>query len=180
THSLKAFAVTILAIVPHAGDVKQLFSDIGGTQSPRHCNLSVDTFETLEKNCANLRYHLHTRNIADRKWTCHHHAHMHTGEEPGINLDVTKDLEQKLQAQRPFLWMMLTQNLQYLMHRKRENNWKVFMEGNYYNFEELEQVDKGIAPKVMEDEAVAVDHSANNDGRWDMSDLMLSSGLACP
>jgi hypothetical protein len=33
THPLKAFAIIILSIVPHAAEVERLFSDLGGTQS---------------------------------------------------------------------------------------------------------------------------------------------------
>ncbi|KAG1750064.1 hypothetical protein EDB19DRAFT_1585149, partial [Suillus lakei] len=47
-HPLKALAITLLSIVPHAADV-HLFSDMGSTQSPKCCNLSVDTFEALAK-----------------------------------------------------------------------------------------------------------------------------------
>ncbi|KAG2062609.1 hypothetical protein BDR04DRAFT_1040100, partial [Suillus decipiens] len=43
-HPLKAFAIVILSIVPHAAEVEQLFSDLGGTQSAKRCNLSVRTF----------------------------------------------------------------------------------------------------------------------------------------
>ncbi|KAG1732833.1 hypothetical protein EDB19DRAFT_1246143 [Suillus lakei] len=42
--------------VPHAADVERLFSDMGSTQSPKCCNLSVDTFEALAKIQVNLRY----------------------------------------------------------------------------------------------------------------------------
>ncbi|KAI5990358.1 hypothetical protein EDC04DRAFT_2911953 [Pisolithus marmoratus] len=92
-HPLKALAVTILSIVPHAGDVEQLFSDLGSTQSPRRCNLSVDTFQTLGKIHANLCYHLDVKNTAAGKQTHQKHAHMHARDEPGINMDVASDLE---------------------------------------------------------------------------------------
>ncbi|KAG2336964.1 hypothetical protein BDR05DRAFT_978652 [Suillus weaverae] len=51
THPLKSFAIIILSIVPHAAEVEQLFSDLGGTQSAKCCNLSVGTFEALGKIC---------------------------------------------------------------------------------------------------------------------------------
>ncbi|KAG1876516.1 hypothetical protein DFJ58DRAFT_647171, partial [Suillus subalutaceus] len=44
---LKAFSVTILSIVGHAGEVVRTFSDLGTTQPTRRCNLSVDTCETI-------------------------------------------------------------------------------------------------------------------------------------
>ncbi|KAG1809605.1 uncharacterized protein BJ212DRAFT_1279210, partial [Suillus subaureus] len=42
-HPLKALAITLLSIVPHAADVERLFSDMGSTQSPKRCNLTVET-----------------------------------------------------------------------------------------------------------------------------------------
>ncbi|KAG1718772.1 hypothetical protein EDB19DRAFT_1576787, partial [Suillus lakei] len=48
-YPLKALAITLLSVVPHAGDVERLFSDMGGTQSVKRCSLSVATFETIAK-----------------------------------------------------------------------------------------------------------------------------------
>ncbi|KAG1838893.1 hypothetical protein F4604DRAFT_1597744, partial [Suillus subluteus] len=53
-HPLKAFSMTILSIVGHAGEVERTFFDLGTTQSAQQCNLSVDPFKTLGKICANL------------------------------------------------------------------------------------------------------------------------------
>jgi hypothetical protein len=66
---LKAFAIIILSIVPHAAEVERLFSDLGGMQSVKRCNLSVNTFQTLSKIRANLHYHIHSKNVADGKPT---------------------------------------------------------------------------------------------------------------
>lgn len=49
THPLKSLAIMLFSIVPHAGDVEQLFSDLGGIQGVKCCNLTVCTFETLGK-----------------------------------------------------------------------------------------------------------------------------------
>ncbi|KAF9241820.1 ribonuclease H-like domain-containing protein [Melanogaster broomeanus] len=201
THPLKPFAVTILSIVPHAGDVERLFSDLGSTQSPRRCNLSVDTFETLGKIWANLRYHLHVRNVTAGKQTLRRHAHMHTRAAPGINLEVVKDLgdnftwtpplsalsEEDLALAGPESISLDDIDAEFAaLEAQKEGEWldsvdgKEVLEGNYYSFEELERVDKGIVPKVMEDEVAAVDHGARGDNAWDAGDLMSSSGLACP
>ncbi|KIJ10350.1 hypothetical protein PAXINDRAFT_58441, partial [Paxillus involutus ATCC 200175] len=56
TNPLKSFAITILSIVPHTGDVEQLFLDLRSAQSLRRCNLSVETFETLGKFHGNLHH----------------------------------------------------------------------------------------------------------------------------
>ncbi|KIK76488.1 hypothetical protein PAXRUDRAFT_169799, partial [Paxillus rubicundulus Ve08.2h10] len=201
THPLKPFAVMILFIVPHAGDVETLFSDLGSTQSPRHCNLSVNTFETLGKIWANLCHHLHVWNIAAGKQTHRQHAYMHRRATPGINLDVVKDLEDNFTwipplsalSEEDFL-LAGPENISLdnvdaefaALEAQKEGeqlgsvDGKEVLEGNYYSFKELERVNKGIVLKVMEDEVAAVDHGAEGDNGWDMNDLMSSSGLACP
>ncbi|KAG2073076.1 hypothetical protein BDR04DRAFT_958253, partial [Suillus decipiens] len=62
-------------------------------QSPKRCNLSIDTFKALTKIRANLRYHTHQKAVANGKPTRRRHAHMHTGAQPGINVDIAADLE---------------------------------------------------------------------------------------
>ncbi|KAG2064222.1 hypothetical protein BDR04DRAFT_1181032, partial [Suillus decipiens] len=49
TYPLKTLAITLFSIVPHAADVERLFSDLGGIQNVKRCNLTVRTFETLGK-----------------------------------------------------------------------------------------------------------------------------------
>ncbi|KAG2740216.1 hypothetical protein P692DRAFT_201842526 [Suillus brevipes Sb2] len=78
TYPLKAFAITIHSIVGHTGDVERLFSDLGTTQSAKHCNLSVKTFKTLGKIRANLHYLRDKKATEADKSTRCHHAHMHT------------------------------------------------------------------------------------------------------
>ncbi|KAG1861640.1 hypothetical protein F4604DRAFT_1507930, partial [Suillus subluteus] len=77
-HPLKVFAVTIVSNVGHAGEVECTFSDLGTTQSARRCNPSVDTFETLGKIRANLRYHSAVKAAEGGKST--RRAPMHTRE----------------------------------------------------------------------------------------------------
>ncbi|KAG2354167.1 hypothetical protein BDR07DRAFT_1614420 [Suillus spraguei] len=66
---------------------------MGSTQSLKRCNLSVDTFEALAKIRANIRYHTHQKAVANGKPTHRRHAHMHTGAQPGINVEIAADLE---------------------------------------------------------------------------------------
>ncbi|KAG2074425.1 hypothetical protein BDR04DRAFT_1093130 [Suillus decipiens] len=72
--------------------VDNLMSNASSTQSPKRCNLSVDTFEALAKIQMNLRYHTQQKVVANGTAT-RRHAHMHTGAQPGINVDVAADLE---------------------------------------------------------------------------------------
>ncbi|KAG1717629.1 hypothetical protein EDB19DRAFT_1194990 [Suillus lakei] len=56
---LKAFAIIIHSIVPHAADVEHYFSSLGRVQSVKRCNLSVQTFEFLSKLRASYANFLH-------------------------------------------------------------------------------------------------------------------------
>jgi hypothetical protein len=76
-------------------------SDLGGIQSVKQCNLSVETFETLGKLCSNYAFHLYQKNHAAGKPVHHRHAHMHTCATTGINLSLTDDLE------KSFTWTPL-------------------------------------------------------------------------
>ncbi|KAG2351646.1 hypothetical protein BDR07DRAFT_1345479, partial [Suillus spraguei] len=48
-HSDSAFAITIHLIVPDAANVEHYFLGLGGVQSVKRCNLSVQTFKSLSK-----------------------------------------------------------------------------------------------------------------------------------
>ncbi|KAG2362312.1 hypothetical protein BDR07DRAFT_1460922 [Suillus spraguei] len=42
--------------------------------------------------------------------------------------------------------------------------WKGVLEGRAFDFAELQHVDEGLVPAVIEDENVVTDHDANEDG----------------
>ncbi|KIK75105.1 hypothetical protein PAXRUDRAFT_173810 [Paxillus rubicundulus Ve08.2h10] len=198
-HPLKAFAITILSIVPHAGKVERLFSDLGSTQSPRRCNLSVDTFETLGKICANLNLHLYLKKVATGQRTRRYHAHMHTRNEPGINLEVSKNLQDNFTWVPPLSGVSnddlagpesislneIEAEFAALEEQRKEEqlesaDGKEVLEGKVYDFEELGRVDEGITPRAVDDEIMVVEHDGDEDGGWDTTTLMSSSGLECP
>ncbi|KAG2076627.1 hypothetical protein BDR04DRAFT_1089785 [Suillus decipiens] len=66
---------------------------MGSTQSPKRCNLSVDTFEALAEIRANLRYHTHQRAVANGKPTRRRHAHMHTVVDHSAKDDERRDVD---------------------------------------------------------------------------------------
>ncbi|KAG2063002.1 hypothetical protein BDR04DRAFT_1039389, partial [Suillus decipiens] len=186
-HPLKALAITLLSIVPHAAsDVERLFSDMGSTQSPKRCNLSVDTFEALAKIRANLRYHNHQKAVANGKPTRRRHAHMHTGVQPGINVDIAADLGANFAWAPPLAPQ--TQNVDddlagpesisldeidaafALLEHEKES---MEREGQVYDFAELEYVNQCLLPKSVDDEIIVVYHSAKDDERWDVDTLVV-------
>ncbi|KAF9455585.1 ribonuclease H-like domain-containing protein [Collybia nuda] len=85
-HPLKALAIKIFSIVPHAAEVERFFSNLGGVQSVKRSQLTIPHLETLGV----LRNH-YTRKIHEAalkmgksgRWK---HAHMHTQEEAGTDL----------------------------------------------------------------------------------------------
>ncbi|KAG1843919.1 hypothetical protein DFJ58DRAFT_803629 [Suillus subalutaceus] len=74
---------------------------MGGTQSVKRCNLLVATFETIAKIRANLRFHSHQKTLASGKSVRRHHVHMHTRDEPGVNLNTAHHLENTFAFEPP-------------------------------------------------------------------------------
>ncbi|KAG2112590.1 uncharacterized protein F5147DRAFT_572173, partial [Suillus discolor] len=76
SHSLKAFVVTILSIVGHAGKGERTFPDLGTIQSMQRCNLSVEIFETPRKILANFdtKPPYKPQRLGFEKSTRHRHA----------------------------------------------------------------------------------------------------------
>ena len=87
---LKTLAVRIFSIVPHAAEIERLFSDLGGVQSPRRCRLSVASMETH----GILRNH-YNNELSGGKTAHRKHAHMHTREEPGVDVKKLTELTAK-------------------------------------------------------------------------------------
>ena len=54
------------------------------------------------------------------------------------------------------------------------------LEGAVYSFHELDRVDVGIVPWVLDEVVAVVDHSRQDDDGWDAALLRSSSGLGCP
>ncbi|KAG2067053.1 hypothetical protein BDR04DRAFT_1159597 [Suillus decipiens] len=168
-------------------DVQSLLTmkDLGGTQSAKRCNLSVRTFETLGKVRANLRYHVHLKNVTDGKPTRRRHAHMHTTELPGIDTEVAKQLETDF-AFVPPLSAVSSDNL-----KGPESISLDDMDAEFARLEDIrnvekkwtefasdwDHVDEGLVPAAIEDEIMVTDHDVNEDGTWNISSMLLSSGL---
>ena len=62
-------AVILHLVAPHAANVKWYFSGLGGTQSVKQCNLTVDTFEVLSKLHSSYVHHLYKMDCAAGKPT---------------------------------------------------------------------------------------------------------------
>jgi hypothetical protein len=95
----RTLAIALASVVPHSADVEHLFSDLGGTQSPRRSPLSVDSMEKSGKIRSRLTYELQDRARVAGRAKHRKHNHMHTSDEPGIDADLAKDLE------NPMTWI---------------------------------------------------------------------------
>ncbi|KAG1813894.1 uncharacterized protein BJ212DRAFT_1244031, partial [Suillus subaureus] len=93
---LKAFTIIIHLIIPHAANY---FSGLGGAQSVKCCNLSVQTFESLSKLQTSYANFLHKVDHEASKPTCCKHAHMHTQPEYGLDIALANKF------QRSFTWV---------------------------------------------------------------------------
>ncbi|KIJ05662.1 hypothetical protein PAXINDRAFT_164749 [Paxillus involutus ATCC 200175] len=89
---LKAMAIMLHSVVPHAADVERYFSGLGGTQSAKRCNLTVETFEALSKLRSSYAHHLYKLDRTAGKSTHRKHAHMHTRPHLGIDTDLVDEL----------------------------------------------------------------------------------------
>lgn len=198
---LKLMAITIHSIVPHAADVERYFSDLGGVQSPKRCSLTLETFQMLSKARAHYSYHLWKTDRAAGKSTHRKHAHMHTQSTPGIDTELAANLE------KTFAWVPplatnscdaddlagpesitdeeLMEAFEELARERADAGGNVdtevsarVLDGNLYAWEELDRVDKGLAPRGFADEVTALE-KASSEGMtsWDISSLMLSEGL---
>ncbi|KAH7920574.1 hypothetical protein BV22DRAFT_1107611 [Leucogyrophana mollusca] len=200
-HPLKALAIVLFSIVPHAAEVERLFSDLGGTQSIKRCNLAVNTFESLGKLRSNYTYHLHQKALAAGKPIRRRHAHMHTQKGPGINTNLATDLEinfawvppltaeveavdDNLEGPEAISLDEIDEAFAQLEREKIEMAAELgavaedVLSGAVYDFAELTRVDQGMLPQGLDDEVVSVvQDSDNNGGAWDIDALMSSEGL---
>lgn len=101
-HSIKTLAIMLFSIVPHSAEVERVFSMLGGVQSPKHCNLSVETFEALSKCRAHYSRQQWERDRAAGKPVHRKHAHQHTRNTPGADVDAIKKLDEQWAVEVPF------------------------------------------------------------------------------
>ncbi|KAH7905944.1 hypothetical protein BJ138DRAFT_1225824 [Hygrophoropsis aurantiaca] len=203
---LKAMAIIIHSIVPHAAEVERYFSGLGGTQSVKRCNLSVETFESLSKLRSNYSYHLYQMDRAAGKSTHRKHGHMHTQLEPGIDISVATDLEATFSWVPPLAAESLDsddylagpesiaeeeldQAFDELDREKAEaaaagvsdkviDNTHGVLAGKIYDWVELERVDKGTKPVGFNEEINVLSMSSEGAAdAWDVGALMTAEGV---
>ncbi|EIN06005.1 hypothetical protein PUNSTDRAFT_73118, partial [Punctularia strigosozonata HHB-11173 SS5] len=91
-HPLKTMVIRILSIVPHAANVRRLFSSLNSIQSICCSNLTIPHMEILGTLCNHYKTEIHNMAVKLGKETWRKHGHMDTCKEPSINTEQVQDL----------------------------------------------------------------------------------------
>ena len=198
-HPLKSLAIVLHSIVPHAGEIERVFSQLGGVQSAKRCQLSVETFEALGKIRANLHSRLQKKLGTNGASTRRKHAHMHTRSEPGIDAELAENLGQTFtwvppmtiegaggeislegpesvsveeldKAFREFEEQQAAENAQEEASNHVREQGDV-LKGELYNFEELDKVDGGVIPMAVEEEVQIIGDEEDEGAGWTVAQL---------
>jgi hypothetical protein len=188
-------AITLLLIVPHAAEIERLFLMLGGVQSARRCNLSVPTFRMVGELRANYsqllcNYYTSTGKPIQRK-----HTHMHTRADAGIDTSLVKELETGSLAWTPpfsasngdisaagdtteedvaqafaAVAATLTEEVQAGTTLQAALQGAKVLRGTIYDFEELDQIDKGLAPALESEEINII--GTDTAGSWTIEGVL--------
>lgn len=202
-HPLKIFAIRILSIVPHAADVERLFSQLGGVQSVKRCNLSVENFERMGKLRCNYSFHLFKQDRKAGKSTRRQHAHMHTHSTPGIDNELVNELQDNFSWTGPLATETPSDDgniegpesvsldeidaafaaLESEVQLDIENGntgpggSSGVLAGGIYDFGELDKLDKGLAPLLEPENVMLFMGEAGQEGGWCIGNLLVAEGL---
>lgn len=206
-YPLKAFAIAILKIVPHAAEVERFFSHLGGVQSPKRCNLTVPHFEAIGQCRANYTYHLWKRDKILGYSMHRAHAHMHTRPEPGIDAELAEKLERSFSFQPPLasipdsvdsaniegpesismaeLEAAFDDAEQGLAEDLAANSdltgqplpTPEVLNGAIYNFTELENVSRGTVGRATDNIMEVIRGEGNSSESWDEAALLAQAGI---
>lgn len=195
SHPIKALAIKLFSIVPHAAEVERFFSNLGGVQSVKRSRLTVPHMETLGMLRNHYTRQLHEAAIKAGKSTRRKHAHMHTQPDGGINVDRAEDLI------RAFNWTPLppdfNNDLQGLEELTAEEIDAEFdkledqlptgdgdgLDANVpldqvFDISHLDNIRAGSTPLSIDEEITSVAQSSNLSDKWDAASLMRSLGVA--
>jgi hypothetical protein len=160
---------------------------------------SVETFETLRKLRANYSYHLYQRDRMAGKSTHRHHNHMHSHSTRGINVELAEEIESTFSYIPPLSVSSKTSDnffddpedfdldeldkefdefeKQLKEHPLPDVDGAEVLNGEVYDFDELDQVNQGVVP-VREDVKVMTVDGTGTQATWDVERLMSITGIA--
>ncbi|KAJ3501877.1 hypothetical protein NMY22_g18775 [Coprinellus aureogranulatus] len=203
-YPIKTLAIRILSIVPHAAEVERLFADLGGVQGVHRCNLTVPNFETLAKLRSNYKRAIFERAKAQGKSTRRRHAHMHTRDAPGIDVNLVEDIKANFTFESPDSGSTNPVNLENEsplrglediteeeieaaygdLAREKPNPTQTIMEregrsinvDEAFDMAEFERIEKGEADSMVENNIIEVDPSTGEQ-IWSIESILASKGL---
>lgn len=194
---LKTFATLIFSIVPHAAEVERLFSNLGGIQGVKRCNLTIENFETLGKLRNSYSYHLQQHKKQLGKPIRRNHGHMHTRAQPGIDVDLATDLSTNFTWTPPLAAAPAVGSEDDLLGPESitpdeleeafgaletgpidpEVDGSEVLQGHVYDLNELEKIDKGMAPSGFQDDIQQLG-TGSGAGTWNIEALLASRGVS--
>ncbi|KAF8573021.1 hypothetical protein K439DRAFT_1625352 [Ramaria rubella] len=200
---LRSLALTLFAIVPHATEVKRLFSGLGGIQSVKRSRLTVQNFEMLGMLRNHYTYVLHKkRAIAGQPVrTCK--LHVHTQMNGGLNVELAEELDGQYVAAEDMGrsptdidWTTTLDGPESILLDEIEARFDELekngigsgtldpeIEGSeiiaakIYDLEALRAVDKGEAPQAYEEDIHMHRSGDGMTSQWNPEALMSAAGI---
>ncbi|TFY73750.1 hypothetical protein EWM64_g10262 [Hericium alpestre] len=199
-HPLKAMALKIFSIVPHAGDIERLFSNLAGVQNVKQSTLTIEHMEMLGMLRAHYIRILQERAAAAGKPVRRIHGHMHTHEDGGINSELARELNTEFTWTTPTAGSELDgasdripqpediteadierefSNLEVLAATVREESGDKLLPSvsieSVYSLPELDSIRSGQVPISLSQEANV--HTDGAPSTWDPKKLLLELGI---
>ena len=200
-HPIKALVIQIFSIVPHCAEVEGLFSNLGGVQSIKHFNWTVDHMQTIGTLRNYYEGELTKGATAHRK-----HAHMHTRDEQGLNKDKASELLEEYAFQpstavlagdtevpKTLSLEEVAKEFKHFEAQQREAEVHERQDGaearheaipgeavdvdSMYAIEELAEIRRGAVPKPVQEEVNEHDNALGNK-QWAADELLRSVGLS--
>lgn len=193
-HPIRNMAINLFNIVPHSAEVERLFSDLNSIQGKRRTALAVDTLRSLGRLRCHYRDILQERKKLRGEKVRRSHAHMHTRENGGVDVeavDTLLDEESRVGLEdQTFLQEEIDQAFERL-RRQDEEDWREgrsdkeieFLNkvqgakvSECYALNELDNVLAKKAPKPVEDN-IEAHRGPSGAAGWNVEGLMNSMGL---
>ncbi|KAL1739411.1 ribonuclease H-like domain-containing protein [Schizophyllum fasciatum] len=192
-HPIKTLAILLFSVVPHSAEVERLFSSLGGVQSPKRCNLSVEKFEALGKCRAHYSRQVWENECKSGKSAHRKHGHMHTRVDPGADKDLIEALDanwsyngvfdgdsadepetegfamDELEAEFAKLQLRSEEELEDVSAAGRE-----VLRGKMFNLRLLDAVDKGVVINPYDEEVEIVPRQEGEQRTWTPTSILSS------
>jgi hypothetical protein len=198
-YPIKALAIKIFSVVPHAAEVEWLFSNLGGVQSVKCSRLTIPHLETLGMLRSHYTRQLNEAALKMGNSTCRKHAHMHMQAEPGINMERAEILLElfTLAPATPLLAADVDENLFRLEDTTLAELEEAFgrledqafssQDGDHldtdvpldkvYDISQLDSIWAGNVPMTVDEELDVGKDKEGNQEHWDENSLLRSLGV---